>query len=694
MDTTDLKRSDLYINRELSLLAFNRRVLDQARDPSVPALERLRFLCISSSNLDEFFEIRVAGLKQRTGLEATQPIGPEGITPQELLRAISTEAHALVADQYEVLNGTIIPLLADSGIDLVRRGQWTDAQEKWLKHYFRDEVLPVLTPIGLDPAHPFPRIINKSLNFIVSLEGKDAFGRSNALAVVQAPRSLPRVIALPLSKEKSKEGRLEFVFLSSVIHAFVDELFPGMKAKGCFQFRLTRNSDLFVDEDEADDLMSALQGELHERRYGDAVRLEVAMETPADIVSYLQSHFQLDRDDCYPVEGPVNLPRLLELIDKVERPELKYGAFVPGLPRALRGADIFDAIGQQDILLHHPYESFVPVIDFIRSAATDPNVLAIKQTLYRTGPDSMIVDSLAAAARSGKEVTVVIELRARFDEEANIALATKLQQAGAHVLYGVVGHKTHAKAVLVVRREAKKLRRYVHLGTGNYHPRTARIYTDYGLLTADPEIGEDVHALFMHLTSLGKVSKMNQLLLSPFALKAGLEARIEREIAVAQKGKKARIIMKMNALVDPEMIQALYRASSAGVKVDLIVRGMCGLRPGLAGVSDNIRVRSVVGRFLEHSRVFYFRNDDDPEVMCASADLMERNLYRRVEVCFPIRDKKHRERVIADLKSYLRDDLQAWELDSSGGWKRTVPTKDSSGYSIQADQLAHLSEGG
>ena len=356
-------------------------MLEQARDASVPALERLRFMCISSSNLDEFFEIRVAGLKQRTGLEATQPIGPEGITPQELLRAISTEAHALVQAQYEVLNSTIIPLLADSGIDLVRRGEWKDAQEKWLKHYFRDEVLPVLTPIGLDPAHPFPRIINKSLNFIVALEGKDAFGRSNALAVVQAPRSLPRVIALP----KAKEGRQEFVFLSSVIHAYVDELFPGMKAKGCFQFRLTRNSDLFVDEEDAEDLLRALQGELHERRYGDAVRLEVARETPEDIVSYLLTHFQLERDDCYPVDGPVNLPRLLELIDKVERPELKFGPFTPGLPRVLRGGDIFEALGQQDVLLHHPYESFGPVVDFVRQAASDPNVLAIKQTLYRTG---------------------------------------------------------------------------------------------------------------------------------------------------------------------------------------------------------------------------------------------------------------------------------------------------------------------
>ncbi len=688
MTDEDLKRTDLYLNRELSLLAFNRRVLEQARDPTMPVLERLRFMCIASNNLDEFFEIRVAGLKQHTGLEATQPIGPDCITPLELLRAIGRDAQALVHDQYEVLNQTVIPLLADNGIDLVKRGAWSEPQEKWLKHYFRDEVLPVLTPIGLDPAHPFPRIINKSLNFIVALEGKDAFGRSNALAVVQAPRSLPRVIQLP----KAKEGRTEFVFLSSVIHAFVDELFPGMRATGCYQFRLTRNSDLFVDEDEADDLVRALQGELQERRYGDAVRLEVARETPDDVVSYLLRQFQLERDDCYAVDGPVNLPRLLELFDRLDRPDLKFAPFTPGLPKALRGSDLFEAIGLGDIVLHHPFESFAPVVDFVRQAASDPNVLAIKQTLYRTGPDSVIVDALVHAARSGKEVAVVIELRARFDEEANIALAAKLQQAGAHVLYGVVGHKTHAKAVLVVRREGKKLRRYVHLGTGNYHPRTARAYTDYGLLTTDPEIGEDVHQLFMHLTSLGKVTKMNRLLLSPFSLQPGLLARIEREIEHAKKGKKARIIIKLNSLVEPTMIQAFYRASRAGVKIDLIVRGMCGLRPGVPDVSENIRVRSIVGRFLEHSRVFYFRNDDDPELLCSSADLMERNLYRRVEVAFPIREPKQRARLIADLKTYLKDDQQAWELRADGNYVKIQPTKGSEPFLAQRKLLDELSE--
>jgi len=684
----DLKRPELYLNRELSLLAFNERVLAQADDPAVPTLERLRFLCISSGNLDEFFEIRVAGLKQHTGLEATQPIGPELITPTDLLRAIGQRAHALVTEQYRVLNSTVIPLLAAEGIDLVRRGAWSDAQEKWLKHYFRDEVLPVLTPIGLDPAHPFPRIINKSLNFIIALEGKDAFGRSNALAVVQAPRSLPRVIQLP----KAKEGRSEFVFLSSVIHAFVDELFPGMRANGCYQFRLTRNSDLFVDEDDADDLMHALQGELHERRYGDAVRLEVAQEAPEAVVAFLLRHFQLEREDCYAVDGPVNLPRLLELYEKLDRPDLKFPAFTAGLPRALRSGDLFEAIAQGDVLLHHPYESFVPVIDFLRQAAADPDVLAIKQTLYRTGPDSVIVDALVHAARTGKEVTVVVELRARFDEEANIALATKLQQAGAHVLYGVVGHKTHAKALLVVRREGRKLRRYLHLGTGNYHPRTARAYTDYSLFSADPDLGEDVHQLFMHLTSLGKVGKMARLLQSPFTLHLGLLARIEREIELAGKGKKARIIAKMNALVEPNMIQAFYRAAQAGVKVDLIVRGMCGLRPGVPGVSENIRVRSIVGRFLEHARVFYFRNDDDPELLCSSADLMERNLFRRVEIAFPVVEPKLRERLLGDLKSQLKDDAQSWELLSDGAYRRIVPTKGEPGTAAQQLMLAALAE--
>jgi polyphosphate kinase len=686
MSPVDLKQPELYLNRELSLLAFNRRVLEQARDESLPILERLRFLCIASTNLDEFFEIRVAGLKERMAGGAAQT-GPDGTGAQELLRAISERCRALVAEQYRVLNDELIPALERCGINLIRRKELSKAQDEWLRKYFRDELAPVLTPMGLDPAHPFPRIINKSLNFIVALEGKDAFGRSSGLAVVQAPRSLPRLIQLPTPKDS---GGHEFVFLSSIIHSFVDDLFPGMKATGCYQFRVTRNSELYVDEEEAVDLARALEGELPERRYGDAVRLEVAHDCPPDIVSYLAAHFELGPQDVYQVDGPVNLNRLIEVYDRVDRPDFKYPAFVPGIPKQLvRATDLFEVIGQQDVLLHHPFESFVPVIDFLRQAAADPQVLAIKQTLYRTGPDSVIVDALTTAARAGKEVTVVIELRARFDEEANLALANKLQQAGAHVSYGVVGYKTHAKMTLVVRREERKLRRYVHLGTGNYHPRTARVYTDYGLLTADPDVGEDVHRIFMQLTSLGKVTKLHRLLQSPFALHKELIGRIERETEHAERGRKARITAKMNALVEPTIIQALYRASQAGVEINLVVRGMCSLRPGMPGVSERITVRSVIGRFLEHHRVFLFHNDGEQEVLLASADLMERNFFRRVEVCFPLGTKAHRERVAADLKAYLKDNLQAWELGANGEYRRLEPGKDKP-FSVQAALLAEL----
>jgi polyphosphate kinase len=673
MSTADLERPELYLNRELSLLAFNRRVLEQARDEQLPLLERLRFLCIASSNLDEFFEIRVAGLKQRA--EGGSGVsGPDALGIQELLRAISERARALVQEQYKVLNNELIPALQAAGINLIRRKELSKSQDEWLRKFFRDELTPVLTPMGLDPAHPFPRIINKSLNFIVSLEGKDAFGRSSGLAVVQAPRSLPRVIQLPASKDTTG---LEFVFLSSIIHAFVDDLFPGMKTRGCYQFRVTRNSDLFVDEEEVDDLARALAGELPQRRYGDAVRLEVADDCPAEIVKYLTDHFEIGSDDVYRADGPVNLNRLAEIYDRVDRPELKFPAFTSKVPRVFeRTPDLFEAIAHQDILLHHPYEAFAPVIDLLRQAAADPNVLAIKQTLYRTGPDSVIVDALTAAARAGKEVTVVVELRARFDEEANLALANRLQQAGAHVLYGVVGYKTHAKMTLVVRREGRKLRRYVHLSTGNYHPRTARIYTDYGLLTSERDICEDVHDIFNQLTSLGKMTKLHRLLQSPFTLHKALVGLIEREAKHAAAGRKARIVAKMNALVEPSIIQALYRASMAGVEVELIVRGMCSLRPGVPGISDRIRVRSVIGRFLEHTRAFHFHNDGEAEVYLSSADLMERNFFRRVEVCFPLLDGAARDRVIADLKRYLKDNTQAWELGPDGEYRRISPGKD------------------
>jgi polyphosphate kinase len=678
-----------FINRELSLLSFNRRVLDQAYDTKLPLMERLKFLCISTTNLDEFFEIRVAGLKQR--LEAgSQARGPDNIAPQELLKAISRETYTLVGEQYGALNEVIIPALEAEGIRFIRRQRWTRHQTQWLKRFFSTEVAPILSPMGLDPAHPFPKILNKSLNFIVSLEGRDAFGRNSALAVVQAPRALPRMIHLP--PHNKGNGKNDFVFLSSIIHAFVDDLFPGMSTTGCYQFRVTRNSDLFVDEEEVDDLLRAMEGELPSRRYGDAVRLEIADNCPDELVTYLVDHFELDENDVYRVNGPVNMNRIMEIYDSVERPELKFSGFTPGIPRLLRRCtDIFEALNHQDILLHHPYESFVPVIDFVKQASHDPQVLAIKQTLYRTGPESAVVDALVDAARAGKEVTVVIELRARFDEAENIALATRLQEAGAHVLYGVVGYKTHAKMILVLRKEGRKLKRYVHLGTGNYHPRTARLYTDYGFMTCNQNIAEDVHKVFMQLTSLGKVTKLRHLLQSPFTLQQTILQRIEREKANALLGKPARLIIKVNSLVEPGVIEALYDASNAGVQVDCIVRGMCSLRPGVSGLSENIKVRSVIGRFLEHTRVYYFHNDGDPEIYLGSADYMERNFFHRIEIAFPLETRKNKERVLNELKLYLKDNTQAWTLNENGSYTRISPG-NSKPFSAQMALLNESSE--
>jgi polyphosphate kinase len=685
----DLTQPELYINRELSLLEFNRRVLEQAKDEDTPLLERLKFLCISSTNLDEFFEVRVSGLKQLLA-SGSEKASADNLRPKELLAHISAVAHELVDEQYRVLNDLLLPALAKEKINFLRRSNWNAKQAEWVKRYFNQELAPVLSPLGLDPAHPFPRILNKSLNFIISLEGKDAFGRNTANAVLQAPRSLPRIIRFP--REHSRSGGYDFVFLSSIIHAHVDELFPGMQVTGCYQFRVTRNSDLFVDEEEIDDLLRALEGELLSRRYGESVRLEVADNCTEEMTGYLRKQFNLSEEDLYQVNGPVNLNRLFAVADMVERPDLKYPTFSSGLPRRLKNEkQLFDVIQQGDVLLHHPFESFAPVIDFLRQAATDPNVVAIKQTLYRTGPESAIVEALVDAARRAKEVTVVIELRARFDEEANIQLATRLQEAGAHVVYGVVGYKTHAKLILVTRREGRRLRHYAHLGTGNYHARTARLYTDYGLLTCDKAMGEDVHKIFQQLTSLGRVKALKKLLQSPFTLHKGMISRIERETRHAEEGKEARIVLKCNALIEPEAIQALYRASQAGVKVDLIIRGICCLRPGIAGVSDHIRVRSIVGRFLEHTRVFYFHNDGDDEIWCASADWMDRNFFRRVETCFPVEDRRLRERVRREIiDNYLSDNTQAWELQSNGQYKRLKPTRNQKPRSAQRTLLDKL----
>jgi polyphosphate kinase len=665
MDQPDLRSAEHYINRELSLLEFNERVLAQALDERIPLLERLKFLCISSNNLDEFFEIRVAGLKQRIELGSNQP-GADGLTITEQLQAIHDRTRSLVDSQYACLNEVLLPAMRHLGIELVARASWTAATAQWLESYFEREVEPVLSPLGLDPARPFPRIQNKSLNFIVRLSGEDAFGRDTGLAIVQAPRSLPRVVALP-----EEDGHKRFVLLTGIVQQFVSKLFSGMEVLGCYQFRVTRNSDLFVDDEEVDDLRRALEGELAHRRYGAAVRLEVSHDCPPDLDSFLMRQFALNEVDFYEVTGPVNLNRLDAIYDLVQRPDLKYPIFTPGLPRRVAGStDMLSVIRQKDVLLHHPFHSFGPVLDFLRGAAADPRVLAIKQTLYRTGNESPIVDALVAAAHSGKDVTVIVELRARFDEEANIELSNRLQEAGAHVMYGVVGFKTHCKMSMVVRRESDGLRRYCHLGTGNYHPRTARGYTDYSLFTCDPVIGQDAHELFLQLTSLTQTPRLTKLLQSPFGLHAAIVEKIDREAQHAGAGRPGRIIAKMNSLVEPKVIEALYHASRAGVRIDLIVRGLCALRPGVPGVSENIRVRSIVGRFLEHSRVFYFGNDGASELYLASADWMERNFFRRVEIAFPVREQTHRDRILRDLDFYLADNTQAWSLGRDGRYLR------------------------
>ena len=666
----NLDNPEYYINRELSLIQFNRRVLEQARDDSIPLLERLRFLCIASSNLDEFFEVRVAGLVHRIDYGSVQT-SADNLSSSEILSRISTVAHTLVKDQYSLLNDTLLPSLQCEGVCFPRRSEWNKAQATWVRDYFEQQILPIISPIRLDPAHPFPRVRNKSLHFIVQLDGNDVFGRPGGMAVAQAPRLLPRLIRLP---DNVASGPFDFVFLSSIIHAQVGDLFPGLEVTGCYQFRVTRNSELFVDPEEVDDLLRALEGELPSRRYGDEVRLEVADNCPDEVLNYLLRQFQLNPQMVFRVNGPVNLHRLRALPELVERPDLKWSNYTPKLPSWLAQSDhLFETIRNQDVLLHHPFESFAPVIDLVRQAAIDPDVLAIKQTLYRTGPESAIVHELVQAARAGKEVTVVVELRARFDEEANISLASRLQEAGANVVYGIVGHKTHAKMLLIVRTENGKLNRYVHLGTGNYHARTARIYTDYGLLTTNPEICADVHKIFMQLTSLGASLKLTHLLQSPFTLQQGLLDLIDTEIDNANQGKPAYIIAKMNALIEKRLIQALYRASQAGVSIDLIVRGICGLRPGVPGISDNIRVRSIVGRFLEHTRVFCFKNGGTPKVFCSSADWMDRNLHQRVEVCFPILNPDLRERIIKQgLLYYLEDNMQAWELGADGEWTQST----------------------
>lgn len=667
---SDLTQPDFYINRELSLLRFNRRVLEQATDENIPLLDRLRFLLICAANLDEFFEIRVADLKHKAAFGIGKA-SIDGLAPSDLLKKISGMTRELVAYQYQLLNKELIPALEKQKIRFIGQQQWNHAQAEWVKHYFMTEISPVVSPVGLDPAHPFPRLVNKSLNFIVSLKGKDAFGRTSHLAIVHAPRALPRAIRLPSSIVKDGDN---FVFLSEIVQKHSNVLFPGMTVTGCYQFRLTRNSDLLLDEI-TDDLALALKSQLLSRRYGNAVRLEIADDCPKDIINFLLEKHNLNQDEVYLAQGPVNLSRFRKLIDAIQRPDLKFTSFDPVIPRRLqRNYNLFEVIRHGDILLHHPYQSFQPVLDFIRQAALDPNVLAIKQTLYRTGTNSQMVQALADAARAGKEVTAVIELRARFDEAYNLELANRLQEAGVLVVYGVLKFKTHAKMILVVRREEEKLRRYCHISTGNYHSKTAKQYTDYGLFTCDSVIGNDVHNLFQQLTGMSKTIKLKKLMHAPFTLYKGLIELIAHEIENAWQNKPARIILKLNAITEPQIIQALYEASRAGVQVDLIVRGVCCLRPGIPNVSENIRVYSIIGRFLEHERIYYFHNAGRYKLFCASADWMERNFFHRIEVCFPIQNKRLADRV----KKYgllidLEDNCQRWELQTNGEYRKIHP---------------------
>lgn len=688
-DTLAAPVAPLFINRELSLIAFNRRVLELAQDTSLPLLERLKFLCISSANLDELFEVRVGTLTQQLRAGINRP-DDSGLTPIEQLDQVYTSAHELVLDQYHTLNEEIIPALAESGIHFLRRTHWSEAQALWVKQFFRRELLPLLTPLGLDPAHPFPRILNKSLNFVVSLEGTDDYGREAWMAIVQAPRALPRIIRM----DEEAAGSVDcFVFLSSIIHAHVHELFPGMTVTGCYQFRVTRNSDLSIDVDDDEDLLKTLQGGLFERNYGDAVRLEVADNCPQEMIDFLCDRFKLKDPAVFQVHGPVNLNRLMAMYSLVTRPDLKDTPFTPRLKSELGpDSNIFETIEQRGaILLHHPYESFLPVIEFIRQAASDPKVVAIKMTLYRTGRDSAIVDALEAAARAGKEVTAVVELRARFDEEANIDITTRLQKAGAYVAYGIVGYKTHAKMALVLRRDGSRLKRFVHLGTGNYHPGTARIYTDFGLLTDDRFFGDDVNKLFMQLTGLGRGMRLKRLLQSPFTLHSGMLERIHRESDHARAGRKGLIRAKMNSLIDRQIIEALYQASQAGVHIDLIIRGVCCLQPGIPGLSENIHVRSVMGRFLEHPRVFYFLNDGDDELFLSSADWMPRNFFVRVESCFPIDAPEIKARVLDEaFDRYLADNTGAWTLGADGTYHRVKRHHNAKPRSAQQSLLDDL----
>ena len=666
----------LYSNRELSWLEFNQRVVEEAEDSTNPLLERVKFLCIVSSNLDEFFEIRVAGLRQQRESKVSQA-GPDGMGPNEQLVAISQRVRKMVDDQYRLWNETLVPGLEEQNIFFLPYEDLSDDEKKYYTDYFEKSVYPVLTPLAVDPVHPFPQLLNKSLNVAVELEGDEL---STHLAVVQVPRILPRL----LPYRAGERGTYRYIFIGNLIQAHVGSLFHGIKVKGAYQFRVTRNSDLYLDEEEAENMLKTIEIELRKRNRGAAVRLEVQKECPSHVSDQLLQTFGLDGDDLYAVDGPINFSRLMPVVAGVDRPDLKYKPFVPVVVTGSGdGEDIFTQVRRKPILLHHPYDSFQTVLDFIEQAAEDPRVLAIKQTLYRTSGDSPIIASLAQAGESGKQVTVVIELKARFDEAANIKWAHTLQEAGVHVVYGIVGLKTHAKLALVVRKEEDGIRRYLHLGTGNYHPSTARLYTDLSLLTCDPVITNDCAELFNWLTGVSIFPELVKIKAAPKKLHEFVLDMIEREIDHAKAGKPAAIFAKLNSLVDTEVIEALYKASQTGVKIRLLVRGICCLRANVPGVSDNITLRSIVGRFLEHSRIYRFENAGRPELYLASADWMPRNFFRRVESCFPVEDPDHRAQLDEIINIYWASNVKAREQTSD----LTYAKKKPDGQPVDAQAL-------
>src|SRR6266704_4691763 len=659
-----------FINRELSWLEFNRRVLEEAQDPTQPLIERVKFLSIFSSNLDEFFEIRVAGIKQQSESE-TSDVGPDGLSPTEIFNNIQRVVRELVAAQYSLWNEELHPLLAKNGIRIPKMTELSAKRAAWTHKYFQQEVFPMLTPLAVDASHPFPQLLNKSHNLLI--RAKTQRGGERLHAIVQVPRVLPRLIAMP--RGKGEEEPWVYIYLASLIKQHIGELFPGLILDGVHAFRVTRNSDLYIDEEEAENLLRTIEQELRRSSRGNAVRLEVEADCPKDFRDLLLKFFNLTEADVYKLDGPLSMTHLAPLVTNDAFGDLRDRPFQPARDPALPPhVNFFEVLRRQDVLLHHPYDSFDPVVELIEEAAQDPQVLAIKITLYRTSGDSPIVEALINAANAGKQVTAIVELRARFDEAANIQWARRLEEAGAHVVYGVVGLKTHCKALLIVRRDSDRLRHYVHLSTGNYHPRTARIYTDFSLFTTAPQLTDEVAIVFNTLTGLARYPGLKKLMVAPFDLSERLIKLIERERDHARAGKPARLIAKLNSLVDPQIIEKLYEASCAGVKIDLIVRGICCLRPKSPGLSENIRVISIVGRFLEHSRIYYFENAGKPDLFLASADWMPRNFYRRIELAFPVENPTLRDQIINEvLPSFLHDRVKARELQPNGTYRRLKP---------------------